>query len=89
MIQGRGWSLTLVFLVWSCHPGASPSSPDRAPRTSGSSTVEFSSDAFKLSAGPRAPNVILVTIDTLRADFISSYGGPARTPNLDQLAKRG
>jgi arylsulfatase A-like enzyme/Tfp pilus assembly protein PilF len=34
-------------------------------------------------------NVLLVTIDTLRADALSSYGGPARTPNLDRLAGRG
>jgi arylsulfatase A-like enzyme/Flp pilus assembly protein TadD len=34
-------------------------------------------------------NVLLVTIDTLRADALSSYGGPARTPNLDHLAARG
>ena len=34
-------------------------------------------------------NVLLVTIDTLRADALSSYGGPARTPNLDALAARG
>ena len=39
--------------------------------------------------GPAAQNILLVTIDTLRADALSSYGGPARTPNLDRLAARG
>jgi len=34
-------------------------------------------------------NILLVTIDTLRADALSSYGGPARTPNLDRLAAGG
>ena len=34
-------------------------------------------------------NVLLITIDTLRADALSSYGGPAETPNLDRLARRG
>jgi arylsulfatase A-like enzyme/Tfp pilus assembly protein PilF len=34
-------------------------------------------------------NILLVTIDTLRADALSSYGGPARTPNLDRLASSG
>jgi tetratricopeptide (TPR) repeat protein len=34
-------------------------------------------------------NVLLVTIDTLRADALSSYGGPADTPNLDRLAAHG
>ena len=34
-------------------------------------------------------NILLVTIDTLRADALGSYGGAARTPNLDALAARG
>jgi choline-sulfatase len=34
-------------------------------------------------------NLLLVTIDTLRGDALGSYGGPARTPNLDGLAARG
>jgi arylsulfatase A-like enzyme/tetratricopeptide (TPR) repeat protein len=43
------------------------------------------------SAFDRRPdqNILLITIDTLRADAMSSYGGPARTPNLDALAARG
>jgi arylsulfatase A-like enzyme/tetratricopeptide (TPR) repeat protein len=36
------------------------------------------------------PNVLLVTIDTLRADRLGSYGHRAAdTPNLDGLARRG
>ncbi len=35
-------------------------------------------------------NVVLVVIDTLRADHLSSYGYPrTTTPHLDQLAERG
>jgi len=34
-------------------------------------------------------NVLLITIDTLRADALSSDGGPAKTPNLDALAAAG
>lgn len=34
-------------------------------------------------------NVLLVTIDTLRADALGSYGGRGLTPNLDRLAARG
>ncbi|MEW5976845.1 MAG: sulfatase-like hydrolase/transferase [Acidobacteriota bacterium] len=38
----------------------------------------------------RPLNVVLVTIDTLRADRVGCYGySAAETPNLDQLAKRG
>jgi arylsulfatase A-like enzyme/Flp pilus assembly protein TadD len=36
-----------------------------------------------------AQNVLLITIDTLRADAMSSYGGPAVTPALDDLARDG
>ncbi len=36
------------------------------------------------------PNVLLVTIDTCRADRLGSYGFTlARTPNLDRLAREG
>ncbi|HEV7501852.1 MAG TPA: sulfatase-like hydrolase/transferase, partial [Vicinamibacteria bacterium] len=42
------------------------------------------------SRGPRRPNLLLVTIDTLRADHVGVYGAPtARTPSLDGLATRG
>src|SRR5687768_3610293 len=33
--------------------------------------------------------VLLVTIDTLRADALGTYGGRAATPNLDRLAASG
>src|SRR3954465_14458184 len=36
-----------------------------------------------------AQNVLLITIDTLRADALGSYGGPAGTPALDRLAAEG
>ena len=35
------------------------------------------------------PNVLLVTIDTLRPDRLRSYDGKVRTPNLDELASWG
>ena len=39
---------------------------------------------------PRPRNVLLVTLDTLRADRLGSYGyAAAETPNLDRLAGRG
>jgi choline-sulfatase len=34
-------------------------------------------------------NVLIITIDTLRADALGSYGGGAATPALDALAGRG
>jgi arylsulfatase A-like enzyme/Tfp pilus assembly protein PilF len=49
------------------------------------------------TAGCRAPappaparHVVLVTVDTLRADRVGVYGGPAdTTPNLDRIAREG
>lgn len=39
---------------------------------------------------PTGPNVLLVTIDTLRADRVGAYGYPgAKTPVLDRLAGSG
>ena len=39
-------------------------------------------------AGP--PNVVLVTIDTLRADYLHAYGHPTiETPTTDRLAREG
>src|SRR6185503_17313430 len=36
------------------------------------------------------PNLLLITIDTLRADRVGAYGaGSGRTPALDALAARG
>src|SRR6266568_904118 len=39
---------------------------------------------------PAGPNLLLVTIDTLRADHVGVYGAAgASTPTLDALAVRG
>ena len=38
----------------------------------------------------RQPNVLLITLDTVRSDHVGAYGAPhAATPNLDRLAARG
>ena len=44
--------------------------------------------AFTIVRDPEQ-NILLVTIDTLRADALSAYGGPAQTPNIDRLASHG
>ena len=44
--------------------------------------------AGKIAPEQNQPNVLLITIDTLRADHLGLYGyEKARTPNLDQLAE--
>ena len=41
-------------------------------------------------AGVRPNSVVLITLDTVRADRLGAYGyAPARTPNLDALARNG
>jgi arylsulfatase A-like enzyme/Tfp pilus assembly protein PilF len=43
-----------------------------------------------LAAAPASPDVLLVTIDTLRADRVGAYGyAAAATPVLDRLAREG
>jgi arylsulfatase A-like enzyme len=43
-----------------------------------------------LVAGPEDTNVLLITIDTIRADRIGCYGTDrVKTPNIDALAKNG
>jgi arylsulfatase A-like enzyme len=41
-------------------------------------------------AESRRPNVLLITVDTLRADYLGAYGSSAaRTPHIDRLAREG
>ena len=42
------------------------------------------------AAKPARPNILLITLDTTRADHIGAYGSArAKTPNLDRLAASG
>ncbi len=39
---------------------------------------------------PQPPNVLLITLDTTRADYLGAYGSKtAKTPRMDALAERG
>jgi arylsulfatase A-like enzyme len=41
-------------------------------------------------AETRDPNVLIITVDTLRADYLGAYGDEhTRTPRIDQLAQSG
>jgi hypothetical protein len=41
-------------------------------------------------AGSERPErIVLIVIDTLRSDQLALYGGPAKTPHLDRIARRG
>jgi arylsulfatase A-like enzyme/tetratricopeptide (TPR) repeat protein len=44
----------------------------------------------RMGRGAMPQNVLLITLDTTRADHLGCYGyGPAKTPNLDALAREG
>ena len=46
--------------------------------------------AAAVRAEPAPPNIVLITLDTTRADHLGCYGWPhARTPKLDRLAAGG
>ena len=73
-----------------CHPGASPA------RLVVALAILASACSTPPSPSPPAPaivtpkNLLLVTIDTLRADRVGSYGyAAAKTPAMDDLARRG
>jgi len=56
----------------------------------GGLTFENRARAPRTSSSPERPNVVLIVMDTLRADRLSTYGYERPTsPNLDQLAARG
>ncbi len=47
------------------------------------------SDTDLGTAGITAPNLVLITLDTTRADAVGAYGSSLRTPALDGLAASG
>ena len=52
-------------------------------------TVVLLLASFGCRPPPARPNLLWIVSDTLRADALSCYGGPADTPNLCALAARG
>lgn len=63
----------------------------RTPRPPGLTGIVC---AAALAAGCASPadspkNLVLIVVDTLRADVLGCYGGDADTPNIDRLAAEG
>jgi arylsulfatase A-like enzyme len=51
---------------------------------------EWNATASLPKADASSPNVLVIVVDTLRADHVSAYGYPRlTTPNLDRLASQG
>lgn len=70
-----------MWLAWCLLVGGC-ASPDQG--------VETADDGEEVDEGPAQPDVVLVTLDTCRADRLGVYGyEDAATPALDALAARG
>lgn len=86
------WLATLV-LAAGCGPGGGePGESDRSGQAGEAAGVDESEDGSGSPAGLYAtpPSILLVTIDTLRADHLGAYGYPrATSPRLDALASEG
>jgi arylsulfatase A-like enzyme len=76
----RAWALTtvtLVLLVFVPYPPSPAGPAEEKPKAAGAS------DAAR-------PDVVLVSIDTLRADHLGAYGrSPTLTPEMDRVAREG
>ena len=55
----------------------------------GASAVAAAVAPSAFAQRPDGPNVLLIVVDTLRADHVGAYGGRARTPAIDALAREG
>jgi arylsulfatase A-like enzyme len=52
--------------------------------------LSLTTGCAKRPPSERRPNIVLLSIDTLRRDFVGAYGAErGGTPNLDRLARRG
>src|SRR5579862_770877 len=91
MPRGRAVILTAVLLmatfVFAQGRETSPSSPKDAAQHKAQSGSTGKRGARQ---GVQKPNVILITIDTVRADHVGCYGAKdVKTPELDRLAQDG
>ena len=70
--------------------GAPPFDPARVVAGFGGLFLERRVERARTRASPEAPNLVLVVMDTLRADHLGCYGYERPTsPHLDRLAERG
>jgi arylsulfatase A-like enzyme len=87
--MNRRCSFLLLFAALSACSGESDVSPSNAPSAQRSPDGRPTASIATPSA-PALPSLLLITMDTTRADRIGAYGyAKAETPNLDRLAKNG
>ncbi|MEJ2582047.1 MAG: sulfatase-like hydrolase/transferase, partial [Acidobacteriota bacterium] len=51
--------------------------------------TSFATVTVGCGGGQPPDNVLLIVVDTLRADHVGVYGANIETPNIDDLAARG
>lgn len=84
-LHSRGWALSARWLVIASATVLLAAIP--GPLLYGPSRAKTSA---VIGGGDATAPVILITIDTLRADALSCYGGPPKSsPNIDALAAQG
>ena len=75
-----------------CDSGETPEiapSPSK-PNITNSSRPNIASPSKPNIASPSKPNIVLIIIDTLRADMLGAYGFPLPTsPELDSFSREG
>lgn len=77
-------SIVILFLLVSCCLAGF-----FAWKYKSQSTVTFqAAPAARSQAQVKIPQVILIVLDTLRADHLSLYGHPERTPNLEAFSRK-
>ena len=82
-------TLSIAAACGGSSPPATGSGTASGPGTTSGSAPAAATRATTRAALPRA-NVLLVTIDTLRADHVGAYGSTrGATPTLDRLAAEG
>jgi arylsulfatase A-like enzyme len=59
------------------------------PRSSGPVTIVRPQIRGPIDGDHEVPSIVLVVVDTLRADYLASYGAEVETPVTDELAARG
>ena len=87
-LEGR---VELSLRTTALGPDGAPVEPPLALRAGfGGLRLERSAVRARTRSSPGEPNVVLVVMDTLRADRLSAYGYPRPTsPVLEELARRG
>ena len=93
LCQARGGWMTWLLALWvgcsSESPAPSPDGP--VPPVQPGSPVEGVTPTFQLT-GARADaprSIVVISLDTVRADRMEIYGGPAKVAHIESLASKG